>query len=98
MVLVDVTPLGLGGKEAETLLDTVGICVNKNLIPYDLRKPADPSGLRIGTPALTTRGFNEQDMRVVAVLIGRTLKDKTGSAAAVAKTVKELAAAHPLQY
>ena len=57
LMLVDVTPLGIGGKLAEAALDRCGITVNKNMIPFDERKPMDPSGIRIGTPALTTRGM-----------------------------------------
>jgi len=96
LVLVDVTPLGLGGKEAETLLDAVGIYTNKNMIPFDQRKPMDPSGLRIGTPALTTRGFQEQDMRVVAGLIAKVLKSRGDADGSATKQVKELASAHPI--
>ncbi len=59
LMLVDVTPLGIGGKTAETALDACGITVNKNMIPFDQRKPMDPSGIRIGTPALTTRGMGQ---------------------------------------
>ncbi len=95
LVLVDLTPLGLGGKTAENLLDTVGIYVNKNLIPYDTRKPTDPSGLRIGTPALTTRGFGEAEMAEIAGLIVKALKDP-GGADGVAKRVRELAGGHPI--
>ena len=62
-MLVDVTPLGIGGKLAEQALDRCGITVNKNMIPYDERKPVDPSGIRIGTPALTTRGMGTDEMR-----------------------------------
>ncbi len=96
LVLVDVTPLGLGGKEAETLLDAAGIYTNKNMIPFDQRKPTDPSGLRLGTPALTTRGFREQDMRVVAELIARVLKSRGDADGSVAGQVKDLTAAHPI--
>ena len=98
LVLVDLTPLGIGGKTAETVLDEVGICTNKNLIPYDPRKPTDPSGLRIGTPALTTRGFDEREMRIVASLIARVLKSPDDAAVkhAVSNDVRELTAAHPL--
>ena len=60
LLLVDVTPLGIGGKLAEQALDHCGITVNKNMIPYDERKPIDPSGIRIGTPALTTRGMGAE--------------------------------------
>lgn len=62
LLLVDVTPLGIGGKLAEEALDKCGITVNKNMIPYDERKPVDPSGIRIGTPALTTRGMGTEQM------------------------------------
>jgi glycine hydroxymethyltransferase len=65
LMLVDVTPLGIGGKLAEEALDRCGITVNKNMIPYDERKPVDPSGIRVGTPALTTRGMGVAEMRQV---------------------------------
>jgi glycine hydroxymethyltransferase len=66
LMLVDATPLGLTGKEAGERLERAGIIVNKNMIPYDPRKPWDPSGIRLGTPAVTTRGMTEKDMIVVA--------------------------------
>jgi glycine hydroxymethyltransferase len=66
LLLVDVTPLGIGGKLAEQTLDHCGITVNKNMIPYDERKPMDPSGIRVGTPALTTRGMRAEQMRTIA--------------------------------
>ena len=66
LMLVDVTTLGLGGKQAEAALGACGITVNKNMIPYDERKPMDPSGVRIGTPALTTRGMGVSEMRRIA--------------------------------
>jgi glycine hydroxymethyltransferase len=75
LVLVDLTPSGLGGKEAEDRLEEVGITVNRNAIPFDTRKPMDPSGLRIGTPALTTRGLVEDDMREIAAVIATALSD-----------------------
>jgi glycine hydroxymethyltransferase len=75
LVLVDLTPSGLGGKEAEERLEEVGITVNRNAIPFDPRKPMDPSGLRIGTPALTTRGMVEEDMREIAEVIAVALSD-----------------------
>ena len=65
LMLVDVTPLGIGGKLAERALEQCGITVNMNMIPYDERKPMDPSGIRIGTPALTTRGMTTDDMRAI---------------------------------
>lgn len=98
MLLMDVTPLGLGGKEAETLLETVGITVNKNVIPFDERKPFDPSGIRLGTPALTTRGLKEEDMRVIGDLIARVLKNPKNETVhdEACRTVKELTEKYPL--
>jgi glycine hydroxymethyltransferase len=75
LVLTDLTPTGVFGKEAERRLEQVGITVNRNAIPFDERPPMDPSGLRIGTPALTTRGLLEDDMREIAAVIGATLGD-----------------------
>src|SRR5207253_4581379 len=66
LLLVDVTARGVTGKVAEQALDIAGITVNKNMIPFDPRKPLDPSGVRIGTPALTTRGMKEAEMRTIA--------------------------------
>jgi glycine hydroxymethyltransferase len=74
LMLVDVTPLGLTGKEAEHALDEVGITVNKNAIPYDPQPPAKASGIRVGTPAVTTRGFREPEMDTIARLIGDVLR------------------------
>ncbi len=79
LLLIDVTSLGLSGKEAENLLDQNYIYTNKNMIPFDSRKPTDPSGLRLGTPALTTRGLKEKDMEIIAQVIIDTLKSKTVS-------------------
>ena len=62
LMLVDVTSLGLGGKKAEAVLDECGITVNMNMIPFDTRRPKDPSGIRLGTPALTTRGMGTEEM------------------------------------
>ena len=98
LVLADLTPLGVSGKQAEAALDEVGICTNKNMIPFDPRKPMDPSGLRLGTPALTTRGCDEGDMCLIASLIGRVLKSPGDAAAKqdVARAVRELAARRPI--
>ena len=74
LVLVDVTPFGIGGKVAEESLEHCGITVNKNMIPYDQRKPMDPSGVRIGTPALTTRGMGRDQMRQIGQWILQALK------------------------
>src|SRR5437870_3795983 len=73
LLLVDVVSRGVTGKIAERALDAAGITVNKNMIPFDTRAPLDPSGIRIGTPALTTRGMREAEMRSIAGWIGEVL-------------------------
>jgi glycine hydroxymethyltransferase len=73
LLLVDVASRNLTGKLAEHALDAAGITVNKNMIPFDTRQPLDPSGVRIGTPALTTRGMREPEMRAIAGWIGEVL-------------------------
>jgi glycine hydroxymethyltransferase len=73
LILVDVTSRGLTGKVAEKALDAAGITVNRNGIPFDTRPPLDPSGIRIGTPALTTRGMRETEMRRIGAWIGEVL-------------------------
>ena len=75
LMLVDVTPLGIGGKQAETTLDACGITVNMNMIPYDQRQPMDPSGIRIGSPALTTRGMGQAEMKQVGDWILQALSN-----------------------
>ena len=69
LLLVDVTPLGVTGKEAEHLLDEIGITVNKNAIPFDTLPPNTASGIRIGTPATTSRGFGPDEMRAIGRII-----------------------------
>jgi glycine hydroxymethyltransferase len=80
LMLVDVTPLGIGGKTAEHVLDQCGITVNKNMIPFDARKPADPSGIRVGTPALTTRGMGTNEMQQIGRWMLMALKSAGDSA------------------
>lgn len=75
LLLADVTPLGITGKVAEESLDRCAITVNKNMIPYDPRKPLDPSGIRIGTPALTTRGMGTAEMRQIAQWMIRAMQN-----------------------
>lgn len=75
MLLIDVTPKGISGKEAEVALDKAGITVNKNMIPDDTRSPMDPSGIRLGTPAITTRGMKENEMREIAKWIDRAISN-----------------------
>ena len=76
LMLVDVTPLGVTGKEAEQQLDAVGITVNKNAIPFDPLPPNTASGIRVGTPATTTRGFGESEMSDVGDLIVSAIRDR----------------------
>jgi glycine hydroxymethyltransferase len=91
LMLVDLQPIGLTGKDAEARLDEVGITVNKNAIPYDPEKPFVASGIRLGTPAVTTCGMKEDDVAEVARLIARTLKDDSeGTREEVRKGVSEL--------
>tara|TARA_B100000809_G_scaffold240849_1_gene263545 strand:+ start:783 stop:2027 length:1245 start_codon:yes stop_codon:yes gene_type:complete len=75
LMLVDVTPLGIGGKIAGNTLERCGITVNKNMIPFDQRKPVDPSGIRVGTPALTTRGMGPDEMKRIAAWILESLRN-----------------------
>jgi glycine hydroxymethyltransferase len=91
LMLVDLRPVDLTGKEAEARLDAVGITVNKNAIPYDPQKPFIGSGIRIGTPAATTTGMKEEEMREVGRLIARTLKEDSDTARSqVLSQVREL--------
>ncbi|MBI2639812.1 MAG: serine hydroxymethyltransferase [Candidatus Sungbacteria bacterium] len=79
LMLVDVTKLGISGREAQDRLEQVGIIVNRNTIPYDARSPFDPSGIRIGTPSITTRGMKEKEMKEVARLIFEALTGNSQS-------------------
>jgi len=98
LMLADVTPLGLTGKIAEKSLDRAGITVNKNMIPYDQRKPLDPSGIRIGTAALTTRGMKEDEMRRVGQWILTVLRAPEDAAVAerVAGEIREFTQSYPV--
>jgi glycine hydroxymethyltransferase len=81
LMLVDVTPLGVTGKEAEHLLDEIGITVNKNAIPFDPLPPNTASGIRLGTPATTSRGFGEAEMRSIGRIIIEAIRDRDDEAA-----------------
>jgi glycine hydroxymethyltransferase len=98
LMLVDVTPFDMSGKEAEQALDRANITVNKNAIPFDTRSPLVTSGIRLGTPALTTRGMREGDMETVASLIVRVLAAKGDDAVVeeVGEDVKRLSGRFPL--
>jgi glycine hydroxymethyltransferase len=97
LLLVDVASHGLSGKVAEQALDAAGITVNRNAIPYDKRPPLDPSGIRIGTPALTTRGMLEPEMRQIGAWIGEVLADPEDRAVQkrIREQVRELCQHHP---
>ena len=98
LILVDLTPMGLTGQAAETALESVGIIANKNAIPFDPRPPRIASGLRLGTPAITSRGFGEKEVKQVSQLIARTLNNREDPAVleSVKKEVQELTARFPV--
>jgi glycine hydroxymethyltransferase len=97
LVLVDLTPSGLDGKAAEARLEEVGITVNRNAIPFDERPPMNPSGLRIGTPALTTRGMVEEDLsEIAAVIAGALGEDFEAEKGALAERSRVLMDRYPL--
>ena len=98
LVLVDVTPLGIGGSVAEETLDKCGITINKNMIPYDQRQPMDPSGIRIGTPALTTRGMGTEQMTQISAWIIESLQsaDDAAKLESIRGAVKEMCESYPV--
>lgn len=98
LMLVDLSNKGVSGKEAEILLDKAGITVNKNLIPFDEKSPFVTSGVRLGTPAVTTRGMGEKEMAVIAALIDRAISVKSDDdkLAAIRGEVKEMLKLFPL--
>jgi len=98
LLLVDVFREGLLGRPAETALHSAGITVNRNTIPFETNSPFNPSGIRLGTPAVTTRGMNQTEMRQIAVWIGQVLRHHTDQAliSRVREQVRELCCAFPL--
>ena len=98
LMLVDVTPLGVTGKEAEAILDGVGITVNKNAIPFDPLPPNTASGIRVGTPATTTRGFGPDEMREVGRLIVDAIRyrDDAAKKGELAGRVRDICARFPV--
>ena len=98
LMLVDLRSINMTGKDAEHLLDEVGITVNKNAIPFDPNKPMLTSGIRIGTPAATSRGMDEEAMKTIGKIIALTLKNPNSEAAQnqARSMVKELTAQYPL--
>ena len=98
LLLIDVTAKGVSGAQAESALDKAGITVNKNMIPDDPRSPMDPSGIRLGTPALTTRGMKEAEMEQIANWIDEAIvnfknEERLGQ---IRNEVKELTSRFPL--
>ncbi|MCI0597625.1 serine hydroxymethyltransferase [Candidatus Parcubacteria bacterium] len=96
LVLADVSSFGMSGGEAEKLLDEANITLNKNVIADDPRRPMDPSGIRLGTPAITTRGFKEKECREVAELMVDILKNREAAVGNAKARIKELATARPV--
>jgi glycine hydroxymethyltransferase len=99
LILIDLFgSKAITGKEGEKALEKVGISINKNMIPYDPRKPMDPSGIRLGTPALTTRGCKEKDMQTVADLMDMALMNRADDAklAAIKEDVKKFSVQFPV--
>jgi len=98
LLLADVGTIGVTGKEAEHLLENAGITCNKNMIPFDTRKPMETSGIRLGTPALTTRGMGQDEMRKIGSWIGQILKNPADEnlQTKVREQVTELTQAFPL--
>lgn len=98
LMVIDMTSKGVSGKEAEVALEKVGVSTSRSTIPFDTRKPFDPSGLRIGSAAITTRGFNEADAVKVADIIDRTIQARNDDAGlkAIRQEIIELCKKHPL--
>lgn len=98
LVLINLSNLDISGKQAEQALEEVGIYVNKNMVPNDQRSPFDPSGIRLGTPALTSRGLKEKDLEIVGQIISQTLKNLNNSEIMnqSKQLVKELTDKYPL--
>ncbi|MDI2128159.1 serine hydroxymethyltransferase [Yinghuangia seranimata] len=96
LALLDLRGMGVSGRDAELRCERAGITLNKNAIPFDPAKPMIASGIRVGTPAVTTQGMTEGDMKEIATLVGRAVRDTDGSAAReIAAAVADLVATHP---
>jgi len=98
LILVDLTNKNITGKDAEILLDSIGITVNKNTVPNETRKPSITSGIRIGTPAVTTRGFDTEDMKEIASIINDALSNEEVDIHNLRERVNKLCNKHPLYF
>ncbi|MBO5713987.1 MAG: serine hydroxymethyltransferase, partial [Clostridia bacterium] len=96
LMLLDLTDTGVSGKELETMLDEVNITLNKNSIPFDTTPASVTSGVRIGTPSVTTRGFKEEDCALVAELIAKIIREKESAFDYVRAETKKLTEKYPL--
>lgn len=96
LMLVDLTSRGITGKDAEKLLDSVGITVNKNTIPFEALSPFITSGIRIGTAAVTTRGFREEEMKQIAYLINYVIEHREGNLDSARTKVREICGKYPV--
>ncbi|MCY6483634.1 serine hydroxymethyltransferase [Clostridium aestuarii] len=96
LILIDLNNKNITGKEAEKLLDSVGITVNKNTIPFETRSPFITSGIRIGTPAVTTRGFKEEEMKEIAYLINYIIENREDNLSIVRKKIDKVCDKYPL--
>jgi glycine hydroxymethyltransferase len=96
LALIDLRPLGITGADAETRCDAARITLNKNAIPFDPQPPMTASGIRVGTPSVTTQGMAEGDMKEVASLISRAVRDTDGTASGeIGEAVAALVTRHP---
>lgn len=96
LILIDLNNKDITGKDAEKRLDSIGITVNKNTVPNETKSPFVTSGIRIGTAAVTTRGFDEEDMKEVAALINDAIESKDENLSSLKNRVKALCSKHPL--
>ncbi len=96
LMLIDLTNFSISGKEAQDRLEEVGIILNRNTVPYDIRSPFDPSGIRLGTPAVTTRGMKEKEMKTIARLLTDTVLEKEKKSV-LQKSVRQLCAKFPIK-
>ncbi|MGO5075863.1 serine hydroxymethyltransferase [Clostridium sporogenes] len=96
LLLIDLTNKNITGKDAEKLLDSVGITVNKNTIPFETLSPFVTSGIRIGTPAVTTRGFKEEEMKKIAYFMNYSIEHKEDNLSQIKEQVKEICKKYPL--